>query len=253
MKDFLKKLNYRLGLHPRGLINLLYYIIQFRFGEIYSFWLETRRYKKELQNSNKVIIYPNFCDKKSTTVIDEYYFYQDVWAAKMAISIKPKKIVDIGSTALLVGFLSQLAETVSIDIRPLTVSLGNLTCKRYSITELPFSDNSIEYINSLCVIEHVGLGRYGDGLDIKGAEKACAELRRVLRQGGYLVASVPLGPSCVVFNAHRIFGRDEFLEMFPGFEIMEEIFCVPEYTKTNPTLTMKRGESHILCVCLRKK
>jgi hypothetical protein len=33
------------------------------------------------------------------------------------------------------------------------------------------------------VVEHVGLGRYGDALDPKGDARACAELARVLAQG----------------------------------------------------------------------
>lgn len=47
-----------------------------------------------------------------------------------------------------------------IDIRPLELKLDNLFFLKGSILALPFADNSIESLSSLCVVEHVGLGRF---------------------------------------------------------------------------------------------
>ena len=74
-------------------------------------------------------------------------------------------MVDVGSTALLVGIISQCIPTISIDVRPLPVSLPGLICKYGTITDLPFEDATVEFLSSMCVIEHVGLGRYGDTID----------------------------------------------------------------------------------------
>jgi hypothetical protein len=73
------------------------------------------------------------------------------------------------------------------------------------------------------VIEHIGLGRYGDPFDARGSEKAAAELGRVLTRGGELYVSVPVDAECrIYFNAHRAFTRDYLLSLFPGFELLEE-------------------------------
>jgi hypothetical protein len=53
-----------------------------------------------------------------------------------------------------------------------------------SSNQIPYPDNSIEYINSLCIIEHIGLGRYCDPVDSQGVEKTILELRRVMHSGG---------------------------------------------------------------------
>jgi len=66
-----------------------------------------------------------------------------------------------------------------VDIRPIDVSLDNLFFVKGSILNLPFRNNSIESISSLCVVEHIGLGRYGNVIDPYGSEKAIKELKRV--------------------------------------------------------------------------
>ena len=252
-KAFLRKLCYFFGFTPNGLRNLVQYTLHMRIIGLFQFWHELHCYKKELKDKTDIIIQPCLGDRKSVKPIDKYYFYQDIWGAKIAFSIKPKWILCIGSSALLTGILSQFTETVFLDIRPLSVSAEGLMSKKGSITKIPFPDNSVDHINSLCVIEHIGLGRYGDPVDSQGIEKAAMELRRVIRPSGYLVVSVPIGPPCIVFNAHRVFSRDEFLGMFPDFELEDEIFCVPEYTKIDLTPNLKKGEYHIFCVCLKKK
>ena len=55
------------------------------------------------------------------------------------------------------------------------------------------------------VVEHVGLGRYGDPIDPKGDLKAMAELERALAPRGSLLFVVPVGRPRIVFNAHRIY------------------------------------------------
>jgi hypothetical protein len=230
VKSILKKKYDYSGFTQKGIYYLFYHIVHFRLIALVRFYREYNTYRQNLPVTTKLMKFACLDDRTSTTQIDQYYFYQDVWGAKICLEIKPKLIVDIGSTALLVGIFSQITKTISIDIRPLPVSISNLICKYGSITQIPFQDNSIEYLNSLCVIEHIGLGRYGDPIDNSGIEKAINELRRVIAVNGYLILSVPVGKPAIIFNAHRIFSRSELIRAFPEFEVVEETFCVPEYT-----------------------
>lgn len=159
-------------------------------------------------------------DWHATTPIS-FYFYQDTWAFHKIVQQKPASHLDIGSTALLVGCLAGLLPTVSLDFRPLPVQLKGLRTMSGSITQLPFADGSIESISSLCVIEHIGLGRYGDPLDPEGTLKAARELCRVLSPGGHLYVSAPCGRSYVAFNAHRCFDKAEFISFFPALTLKE--------------------------------
>ena len=71
------------------------------------------------------------------------------------------------------------------------------------------------------VIEHIGLGRYGDEIDPQGDKKACRELTRVLARGGDLFFVSPVGRPRIEYNAHRIYSYGMVLDLFPGLELME--------------------------------
>ena len=110
-----------------------------------------------------------------------------------------------------------------VDIRPINLQLNNLHFKKGSILNLPFDDNSIDSLSSLCVVEHIGLGRYGDDIDPYGSEKAINELIRVMKKGGVLLLSVPIdSQNTVYFNAHRAFTRNYILDLFQNLHLMEE-------------------------------
>ena len=67
------------------------------------------------------------------------------------------------------------------------------------------------------------MGRYGDPLDPFGSEKAIKELKRVLKVGGVVLFSVPVDKeNKIYFNAHRAFTREYILELFEGFEVLDE-------------------------------
>jgi len=199
-----------------------------------------------------VRLWPCLEDRKSVTPIDLFYFYQDTWAAKMIFKIRPAQVVDIGSTALLVGIVSQLISTVSVDIRPLPVSLPGLACKEGSITELPFEDSSIEFVSSMCVIEHIGLGRYGDPLDGLGSIKALKEVARVIKKGGYFLFSVPVSRTPKVeFNAHRVFRKQQILELLPQFEVKDETFLFPHHGKEKDLVRLNGRQFSVWCALCR--
>jgi SAM-dependent methyltransferase len=167
--------------------------------------------------------YPCLFDNLDHTPLEPTYFFQDSWAAKHIFDLKPAHHYDIGSSAKTLGILSQFTPITMIDIRPIELELPNLFFKKGSILKLPFEDNSIETLSSLCVVEHIGLGRYGDPIDASGSKKAIEELKRVLKFGGINLFSVPVDKEYkIYFNAHRAFTREYILELFEGFEVLDE-------------------------------
>ena len=168
------------------------------------YWDALERYKA-LAGDEDVRPTRCFDERTAVTPLDQWYFYQDTWAFRRVYETRPEWLLDVGSTALLVGILSQVVPVTSVDVRPLPVTLPGLTCKKGTVTELPFEDDSVPMATSLSVIEHIGLGRYGDELDPRGSERACRELQRVLRPGGRLLLSYPTAVEAVtLFNAHRL-------------------------------------------------
>lgn len=167
--------------------------------------------------------FPCIYDRTTNTDIDPAYFYQDSWCAKKIFENKPASHVDVASKVEMIGIISQFTPTTFIDIRPIDLSLPGLTFKKGSATNLPFVDGSVESLSSICVIEHIGLGRYGDDVDPNGSEKAMEEFKRVLKPGGNLYVSVPIdNDNRVYFNAHRAFTRDYVLKLAEPMTLVEE-------------------------------
>lgn len=191
------------------------------------FLSEYTKYAAMPSNSNFSISfldwYPCLTDKTATTPLDPVYFYQDAWAARKIFENKPKHHYDVGSSAKTIAIISQFIPTTMVDIRPVELQLENLYFQKGSILELPFEDNSIDSISSLCVVEHIGLGRYGDPLDPLGSEKAIAELVRVTKPGGYIYFTVPVeSKNRVYFNGYRSFTKTLLSDHFSKCDLIEE-------------------------------
>jgi hypothetical protein len=165
--------------------------------------------------------HPCLTDWISHTPFDFHYFYQSCWAARRLAASCAAPHVDIGSSVNLIGILSAWIPTIFLDYRPLKASTGGLMTVAGDLRALPFGDRSIRSLTCLHVIEHVGLGRYGDDLDCDGSAKAAAEIVRVLGSTGRLLLSTPVGIERVQFNAHRIFAPETVISMFQGMELVD--------------------------------
>jgi len=165
--------------------------------------------------------YPCLFDASETTPYDSHYFYQAHWATERIIRQRPKGHIDVGSEAQFVGLLTTHIPVTFIDIRPLKASLPGLAGVAGSVVELPIHSGKVDSISCLHVVEHVGLGRYGDSLDPFGTKRGCAELQRVLAPGGNLFLSLPIGNPRVCFNAHRIHSARQILSLFEKLTLRE--------------------------------
>jgi hypothetical protein len=181
--------------------------------------------------------YPCLADRLLSTPFDPHYFYQGNWLARRLADAKPRQHVDIGSSVLTIGVLSAHVPTIFVDYRPLLARQSGLTSIAADINRLPFADRSVSSLSCLHVIEHVGLGRYGDSINADGARLAAEELQRVVDRGGTLYLSTPIGRERVSFNAHRVFAPATILSWFSQLKLISFSFVSDDgslYEHTSP-------------------
>jgi len=146
-----------------------------------------------------------------------HYFHQDLLVARRIYANRPAVHVDVGSRVD--GFVAHVASFRQIDvfyIRPLPNNIPNIRFVQADLMT-PLSAELGDYADSLsCLhaLEHFGLGRYGDPVNYDGHLLGLSNLRSILRKGGKLYLSVPIGAQCIEFNAHRIFSMHYLLECF---------------------------------------
>lgn len=194
-----------------------------RLQEWRRFWSSYRRYS-ELSGSAAPLelLYPCLGDDTNVTPVEPVYFFQDAWAFEKILASRPDRHVDVGSHHRFVSFVSKIVPTTMVDVRPLEVRMESIAFVKGSVLALPFPDMILPSVSSICVVEHVGLGRYGDPLDPHGTQKALEELKRVVAPNGNLYVSLPLDDADrEYFNAHRAFTEETVLRMLEPFEVVE--------------------------------
>ena len=168
--------------------------------------------------------YPIYFDRyQEAGEIPKHYFYQDLWAAKKIYKSGVKTHYDIGSR--LDSFISHclvFCRVVMIDIRPLKAKVPNLDfIQADGMSMKNIKSNSINSLSALHAIEHFGLGRYSDPIDPIGYKKAIDEMKRVVKKGGNIYFSTPIGRQRVEFNAHRVFDPQYIIELFKGCRLVD--------------------------------
>jgi hypothetical protein len=151
-----------------------------------------------------------------------HYFHQDLWAARHLKDNRVTEHVDVGSR--LDGFIAHIlpfCRVRYIDIRPLESQIEGFVFLQGSLLQLPLEDDSVPSLSCLHVIEHVGLGRYGDPVGPEGYVTAARELARVLSSGGTLLVGTPVGRERLCFDGHRIFHPQTVVDVFRPLRLEE--------------------------------
>ncbi len=175
-----------------------------RLPRFFAEWRQFRRLSG-MPSARFADLRPCLVDRTGYTPFDPHYFYQAAWLARELSARRPAYHVDIGSSVVAAGILSAFVPLVFIDYRPLQIQLTGVTSVGGDITQLPLKENSLLSLSSMHVVEHIGLGRYGDAINPDGTFAALRELARVLAPGGHLYLATPVGRERVCFNAHRVF------------------------------------------------
>ncbi len=205
MKEILKKtywlISVQFGIDPRRMLRSLRGIPRFIVS-----W-----YKFQNEYSGQLNILPCLHDwlEEGGATKDEY-FWQDLHVAQQIRLDNPNRHVDIGSR--IDGFVAHVAsfrEIEIFDIRPITQKIPSVIFRQADLSApseyfLEFHDYC-DSLSCLHALEHFGLGRYGDPISPRGHVVGMRNMAKIMKPGGVLYLSVPIGMERVEFNAHRIF------------------------------------------------
>jgi SAM-dependent methyltransferase len=174
------------------------------------------------------------------------YFWQDIYVAKRIFHLGASisKHVDIGSR--IDGFVAHVAcfrRLEVFDIRPISADIPGVDFRKMDLMALPsgFTDYC-DSMSCLHALEHFGLGRYGDPIDPLGHEAGLKNIAALLRPGGRLFLSVPVGRERVEFNAHRVFHPATILALAERNNLfLDQFVCYSAQTGlTEPTCDESR-------------
>ncbi len=144
-------------------------------------------------------------------------------------SLERGKVLDVGCVARLNFLPATLAsigwEVYGIDMRQFKFKFPNFHFVLGDITRTDFTDSFFDAVYAVSTLEHLGLsGRYGiSKYDPEGDAKAVREIRRILRDGGRLLVTLPYGKEKRQTTLNRVYNRDSLVELFSDWEIQDKV------------------------------
>lgn len=159
----------------------------------------------------KVTLVPCLHDRHAEGgTTDSEYFWQDLLVARRIFAANPRRHIDIGSRVD--GFVAHVAafrEVEVVDVRPITTPVPGVSFIQADLMEgVQVESGSSALCDSLsCLhaLEHFGLGRYGDPINVDGHERGLSNMAMLLEPKGTFYLSTPIGVERVEFNANRVF------------------------------------------------
>ena len=186
-----------LGFDPRKLLSYRFYP---KFRKDKSEWL-----KQGGKITHSFMVLADYADSAGTS--KGHYFHQDLLVARLINEHNPKRHIDIASR--IDGFVAHVAsfrEIEVIDVRPFEKSVHENIKFRQADLMSSQDLRKTDSLSCLHAIEHFGLGRYTDPIDVDGHNKGITNLVNLVEENGRMYISFPIGKSDEVhFNAHRVF------------------------------------------------
>lgn len=198
---------------------------------------DIKKFLKQSQMSlhKKIVFFktitPYLQDRTTVLKVEPHYTYHLAWAARRIKEVNPVKHLDISSQQFFAVLVSSFIPFEYYEYRPAELYLPGLKSGAADLLSLPFEDNSIQSLSCMHVVEHLGLGRYGDAIDPTADKKAVRELIRCLAWGGDLFFVVPVAgeETKIEFNGQRIYSYADVMQMFQGIDLIEFSLIPDDY------------------------
>ena len=216
-----------------GIDTLLLWCALFRFRAYFKDLITFRR-----KYSGRLLLRPCLHDRfEESGTINNEYFWQDLLVARWIYEARPYKHVDIGSRVD--GFVAHVAsfrDLEVLDIRPIYTVIPGISFLQVDLMSpesvASLSEQGDGYCDSLSclhVLEHLGLGRYGDPVKADGYRQGLAHLASLLKPEGKLYLSTPIGQERVEFNANWVFAPQTILEQAADYGLKIVRFMTYNY------------------------
>ena len=184
---------------------------------------------------------------------------------KLARKNKNAKILDCGSFGSFYGpILARLGlDVTGVDIVNWSVKIPGLKSITADLKSLPFKDNTYDICAVISTIEHCGLPRFGENVDIDGDYKAFDEIYRVTKKRGFIVFTAPFaGEYYIHSNKHRIYDIKRFNKMTRKTTLIKKefyaaikdprVFEPVTFSEVKKIIPSLKGEHGIICAILQK-
>jgi SAM-dependent methyltransferase len=98
------------------------------------------------------------------------------------------------------------------------------------ILGLPLEASRFDLVINCSAIEHVGIaGRYGvTEARVEGDLAAMARLRSLMKSGGVMLLTIPVGTDAVFGPWHRVYGRERLPKLLDGFAVESREFWLKD-------------------------
>lgn len=136
------------------------------------------------------------------------------------------KVLDVGCyfSALPIQMASMGFDVYAIDPEDYQLKHPNFKFFKGDVQKSPFKGNFFDIITVVSTLEHIGLGFYKDKKDYRGDKEALKEIKRVLKQNGKLLLTVPYSKRYKVTNSQRMYDKRSLTDLLsPEFKIVKKL------------------------------
>jgi len=199
-------------------------------------------------------LYPCLEDKRAEGgTATGHYFHQDLLVARRIHANKPARHVDVGSRVDgLAAHVASFRPIIVMDIRHIESVIPNIEFIQADLMRSPPSNlvGQFDSLSCLHALEHFGLGRYGDPINYDGHLVGLANMTALLKPGGKLYLSVPIGQQRIEFNAHRVFSVQYLLECVRTAFSIDAFSYVDDAGDLHERVQLTAAETEGNCGCM---
>lgn len=150
------------------------------------------------------------------------------------LSLGPGKALDFGCGKSYLALVAARKgfETIAIDLMSVSwfYIYPKLTFIKKDIFDLELPSKSLDLIINCSSIEHVGLvGRYGIKKSAPNGDiKAMAIMKKLLKPGGKMLLTIPVGQDALFSSSHRVYGKERLPKLLDGYIVEKKEYWIKD-------------------------